>query len=297
MISIAESGVGILAPVLAGFLMPYIGTTGIIAIDLVTMVIALAFLLMVIVPEPKRKPRDTSSGAFFRELAYGFQYILDRKPLLLLQLVFFMGNLFLTIGFTVMNPMILASTDSNATILGSIQSTGAIGGLVGALLLTIWGGPKKKIHGVLVGWTVTGIGLVVMGVGRALPFWLAAQFLMMFVLPFVNGSNQAIWQSKVAPDVQGRVFSVRRLIAQVTGPISMAVAGPLADKVFEPGLENAESWLGRAFSPIFGTGAGAGMSMMIAISGILVMLVGLGAYQTQQILQVEQLIPDHDKGH
>jgi MFS transporter, DHA3 family, macrolide efflux protein len=36
---------------------------------------------------------------------------------------------------------------------------------------------------------------------------------MMCCSPLVNASNQAIWQAKVAPDVQGRVFAVQRLIA------------------------------------------------------------------------------------
>ncbi len=77
MISMAESGVGITAPILAGFLIPLIEVKGIIAIDLATLVIALAFLLMVFIPEPERKPRDRTRGAFFRELVFGFNYLLN----------------------------------------------------------------------------------------------------------------------------------------------------------------------------------------------------------------------------
>lgn len=296
MISMAESGVGIFAPIMAGLLVPIIGVAGIIAIDLVTLVIALVFLLLVFIPEPKRKPRDRSSGAFLRELTYGFRYVIDRRSLLQLQLVFFLGNLFFTIAYTLLNPMILASTRGDSTILGSVQSAGAIGGLAGGLIMTAWGGPKKKIHGVLVGWILIGaFGLGLMGLGRTLPYWLVAHFTMMLFNPMLNGSNQAIWQSKVAPDVQGRVFSVRRLIAQITAPISMAVAGPLADRVFEPAMVSPDHWMGRLLGPIFGTGPGAGMSVLILISGILVVGVGLGAYQSRQIRHVETLIPDHDE--
>lgn len=295
MISIAESGVGILAPVLAGVLLPIIDVTGIIAIDLITLVIALIFLLLVFIPDHKRGPRDNSRGAFFRELAYGFKYILKRKGLFYIQLSFFFFNFFFAIAFTLVNPMILASTDSNSTILGTVQSTGAIGSLVGALILTAWGGPKKKVLGVLLGWVIAGVGLILMGVGGSLPFWLAADFLIMFVLPLVNGSNQAIWQSKVAPNVQGRVFSVRRLIAQLTGPLSMALAGPLADEVFEPMFSSGESWIVRVLSPVFGSGSGVGMSVIIAISGILALGVGLGAFKNRQILHLEKLIPDHSE--
>ncbi len=294
MISMAESGVGILAPILAGILLPVINITGIILIDLVTLIIALLFLLVVSIPEPQRGPVDPRRGAFFRELAYGFRYILDRRSLLYLQLVFFVGNFFSSVAFTLMNPMILATTDGNSTILGAAHSAGAFGGLLGGFILTAWGGPAKKIHGVLIGWIAFGIfGGILYGLGRSLPVWIAASFLMMLFNPMLNGSNQAIWQAKTAPEVQGRVFSVRRLVAQITAPISMAVAGPLADQVFEPAMATSNSWLGKNFGDIFGLGPGAGMSILISICGILIALVGIGAYQIRPIRDVETLVPDH----
>ncbi len=296
MISMAESGTGIFAPILAGILLPLIDVTGIIVIDLVTLVIALLFLLMVFIPEPTNKVRDENSGAFFRELIYGFRYVLDRSSLLNLQLVFFFGNLFSSIAFTLFTPMILASTSGDSTVLGGVQSAGAVGGLVGGLALTAWGGPKKKIHGVLLGWILFGaFGLGLMGLGRVTPIWLAASFLGMLVNPMLNGSNQAIWQAKVVPEVQGRVFSVRRLIAQITAPISMAVAGPLADDVFEPAMTNQDHWLGQLLGPIFGNEPGSGMSLLIFLSSILVVCVGIGAYQNPLIRDVEKIVPDHDQ--
>jgi MFS family permease len=296
MISMAGSGVGIIAPIMAGFLLPMIGFTGIILIDLATLLIALVFLLIVLIPEPKRKQLDKTKGAFLRELVYGFRYLLDRPSLLYLQLLFFMGNLFFSLGYTLLTPMVLASTQGNAAILGSVQSAGAIGGLVGGFILTAWGGPKKKINGVIYGWIASGtLGLILMGLGRALPFWLAAHFMMITLTPLINGSNQAIWQSKVAPEVQGRVFSVRRFIAQITAPISMAVAGPLADRVFEPALAAPQNGVARVLSRLFGSGPGSGMSLLILMTGVLVTAVGLMGSRVNAIRKVESLIPDHDE--
>ena len=297
MISMAEFGVGIIAPIMAGLLIPHIDVTGIIAIDLITLILALVFLLIVTIPEPKRKQIEGITGAFFKELIYGFRYLIERRSLLYLQLVFFLGNFFFSIAYTVLTPMVLASTNSDVAILGSVQAAGAIGGLVGGLVVTAWGGFKKSIHGVLVGWILCGLlGLGVMGIGRSLPFWLIGHFLLMFMSPLINGSNQAIWQAKVDPDVQGRVFSVRRFVAQITAPLSMVVAGPLADQLFEPAMRTGDHGIGRLFEPIFGTGPGTGMSVIIFICGVLVVGVGFGAYQVKQIRNVDQIVPDHDEG-
>ncbi len=104
LISMADSGVGIIAPILAAMLMPMIGVIGVIAIDLVTLVIALGFLLVVLIPEPKNKQPKALSGAFLGELAYGFRYLFNQRSLLYLQLVFFFGNLFSSLAFTLINP-------------------------------------------------------------------------------------------------------------------------------------------------------------------------------------------------
>jgi hypothetical protein len=117
----------------------------------------------------------------------------------------------------------------------------------------------------------------------------------MLVNPMLNGSNQAIWQLKVSPGVQGRVFSVRRLIAQVTAPLSMAAAGPLADNVFEPAMTNQDHWMGQLMGPIFGNDPGSGMSLLVSLSGLLVVSVGMIAYQIRQVRDVESLVPDHDQ--
>ena len=109
----------------------------------------------------------------------------------------------------------------------------------------------------------------------------------------MNGSNQAIWQAKVAPDVQGKVFAARRLIAQLSAPVAMLLAGPLADAVFEPAMMPGGA-LARLLGPLAGTGPGAGMGLMFVMSGVAGTLVGLGGYLFPAIRRVETAIPNHD---
>lgn len=284
---------GIFAPMLAGALLGIIQISGILVIDIVTFVIAILALLVVHIPQPEATEEGKQgAGSIWKESAYGFRYIFERRSLLGLQLVFMLGNFFSSIGFTLVAPMILARTNSNELIFGSVQTAGAVGGVIGGLAMSAWGGTKKKVHGVLTGWAVSSIfGHILFGLGRSLPVWAAASFMFAFFIPLINSSNQAIWQSKVAPDVQGRVFAIRRLIAWGVTPLATLIAGPLADFVFEPAMRTS-SLLSSSFGWLTGVGPGTGMSLIIIFSGIGAMLVGVGGYAFRSIREAEEILPD-----
>jgi MFS family permease len=296
MISMAESGSGIAAPIMAGALVGILGFERlwvIFAIDLITFAIALGALILVTIPNPPLvEPEHPES--LLKQSMFGFRYIWEHRPLFDLQMVFFASNLIASLCLTIFPALVLARTGNNAAALGSTQSAAAIGGVAGGALLTAWGGPKRKVNGVLMGMVLTSLlGTLVVGLGRSLPVWMAGSFLMMVVMTIINGSNQAIWQSKVPPALQGRVFSVRRLVAQVTVPVAMLASGPLADKVFGPAMMPAGS-LAPVFGWLTGTGAGTGISLMFVLSGLAGAFVGIVGYLVPNVRDVERLIPDHD---
>jgi MFS family permease len=293
MLSLAESSSGIVAPVLAGILLGTIGIAGIMTIDVVTFVFAIGTLLLVFIPQPEQTEAGREGqGSLWSEALYGFRYILARPSLLGLQLTFFGINLLSTFGWVLLAPLVLARTGNQELVLGSVQSMLGVGGVIGGLVLSLWGGPKRRVHGVLLGMTLSSIPAIIIGVGRGVIPWGLGAFLTMFFVPFINGSNQAIWQAKVAPDVQGRVFSVRRLIAQITAPVAMLIAGPLADRLFEPAMM-PEGALAGWFGGLVGTGPGAGMGLLFVLTGVLGAAVGLGGYLFPAIRNAESILPDH----
>lgn len=295
LMSLMEAGPGVLAPLLAGALLPLIGLRGILTIDVLTFFFAIGALLIVYVPQPRRTVEgEAGRGSIWHEAAYGFRYIFARPSLLGLQMVFFFGNLFFGVAFTVFSPMVLARTDSNSVIFGMAQSAGAIGGVVGGVIMSAWGGFRRRVHGVLLGWLLSALGLTLIGSAQGLALWLPAMFLTSLVSPLINTSNQAIWQAKVAPDVQGRVFSARRLIAWFTNPISPIIAGTLADFVLEPAMRG-ETGLARLFGGLVGTGPGAGMGLLMVFCGALCLLVPVVGYFIPAIRNAETILPDHDQ--
>ncbi len=294
MLGLATSLSGILGPLLGAALLGFAGFAGVMMVDIFTFVFAVGTLLLVHVPQPVSiAVEDQGLGGLLQGSVYGFRYIFERPSLLRLQGLFAAGNLLNAVGYTLLPPMILARTGGSDTVLGTVQSAGAIGATVGGALLIVWGGPKRRIHGVLAGWALASLfGRVFLGLSGTLLLWSSASLLAGLVAPFIEGSDRAIWQAKVAPDVQGRVFATKHLLSEVTAPLGMLLAGPLADRVFEPAMM-ADGNLAGSLGGLMGTGPGVGMALLLVLVGGLEIALTLGAYALPQVRNVEALLPDH----
>ncbi|UCE01073.1 MAG: MFS transporter [Chloroflexota bacterium] len=295
MLDMAANTSGIAAPLLAGALIAPIGLKGILFIDLASAAIAITTLLVVHIPQPERSEAGREGkGGILKELTFGFRYIFARPSLLGIQSVFLVGNFFGSLGYAVFPAMILGRTGNNEAIFASVQSIGALGGLAGGLLISIWGGPKRRVQGVLWGFIIGGLlGQMIQGIGQSLLIWGIGIFLASATNPMTNSSNQAIWQSKVEPDVQGRVFTARVFIAWMVMPIAQLIAGPLADQVLEPAMAEGGSLL-TVFEWLVGSGTGAGIGLQTFFAGILSALAGVAGYFFPFIRNAEDILPDHD---
>ena len=222
---------GILAPIFAAALVGVLGLSGIMLIDLVTFLFAFGTLLVIHVPQPAQTETGLqSNGTLWEEIQVGFRYINEKQSLRALTILFMIAGVFLAIGATLMAPLVLSRTGNSESALATVQSTGAIGGIVGAVILSLWGGTKKRIHNVLLGGVgACLLGVVWLGLGQAVIFWAIGSFFFAFFEPFVEGGNIAIWQTKVPADVQGRVFSARHLLVQVPYLFGILAAGYLAE--------------------------------------------------------------------
>ena len=116
-------------------------------------------------------------------------------------------------------------------------------------------------------------------------------FLTFFAMPVINANSQAIWQTKVEPDVQGRVFSVRHTIAFISIPLAFVTAGPMADYFFEPLMAKGGP-LALGIGQNLGTGPGRGIGLMCIIYAGIVLLVTLLSAANPRMLNVEQELPD-----
>jgi DHA3 family macrolide efflux protein-like MFS transporter len=293
MISLAQSGAGVLAPAIAGTLIATTGLPLILTIDIVTCIVAVATLAVVDVPRPVASADGLAAkGALRHQLTIGIRYIMARPPLFWLQMLFIVCNLFAMLCHGVWSAMILARSAGASTVLGFAKSASAVGFGLGGLLLTFWHGPPRKVDAVLWAMLATAtVGGVLVGLGRSLPVWALAGFCGSFALPVMNGFSQTIWQRKVPADLQGRVFSARMQLQQVVTPLAMIAAGTLADHVFEPAMA-AGGGMARVFGPLVGTGRGAGMAAMFVVFGTLQTIAATAGFFIRPIRHVDELLPD-----
>ncbi|MEO0349116.1 MAG: MFS transporter [Cyanobacteria bacterium P01_A01_bin.15] len=300
----------ILSPVFAGSLYPQIGLGGIMVIDLLTFTVAFGTLLSVKLPQPSQaetkeksleqqlsdEPTQKALKFNLSDLTFGFRYIKASPGLSAMVIAFTLFAIPNDMGRALYNPMILARTGGDAQLLGTVTTMAGVGGVVGALAVSIWGGFNRRIDGMLLGFIGTGVSKLALGVGQSAWIWFPAQFFAHLHTPLIFSSSNAIWYAKVPPAIQGKVLAADTLVGLLVGAFSPLLAGPLADYVFEPAMASG-GWLAPVFGPWLGTGPGSGIALLYCGSAIAMVAVGSLGYCFTTLRKVEQLIPDADTVH
>jgi DHA3 family macrolide efflux protein-like MFS transporter len=294
--SLSYDATNVLGPVLGGLLLSAVGLNVIMLVDVGTFCVAAVTLLAVRIPRPavSQDGVEVRGLGFRQELAFGTRYIVRRPGLLGLTVIFMLIHLFAALAyFSILPAMILARSGGNELVLSSVQSALGVGGVVGGLMMAIWGGPRRKIHSVL-GFCAASFlcGDLLFAVGRTPLMWVVAAFAAAVYIPFISSANRAIWQTKVPPDVQGRVLGAAFAWQQITSPLGYLVAGPLADYVFEPAMVPGGALSGM-FGGLVGTGPGAGMGLIFLGTATFGTLACLGGYLFPALRNVETDLPDY----
>ena len=281
-------------PLLAGLLFGLIGLQGIILIDFITYFVALGTVVISRIPQPERiEPQEKVSQ--WHEAMAGWRYLRLKGGLLGLVFYFAVVNFMINFAAVLTSPMVLAVF--SPAILGYIQTAGGVGMLIGSILLSVWGGPKKKIISIIIFISISSFGLALAGL-RANAFLIAAgYFLMLFLIPLASGSSQAIFQTKVPLELQGRVFAMRSMISRSMMPLAFLSAGPLADLVFEPMMREGGTLANTFLAQVVGVGPGRGIGLIFIIAGLGTIIISWIAYSNPNLRNIETRIPDGIPDH
>jgi hypothetical protein len=283
----------ILTPILAGVLYGFMSLQGIIVIDFITYFFAIGAMLLVRIPQPERKSvaQDGQDDSLWTDIQFGWSYLRARPGLFWLLWYFAMINFLLTTSNVLTTPLVLSY--GSPAELGTVQMIAGIALLAGSVVMSNWGGPKtRKVWGVIGFIALSGIGMVVTGLGANTLVIGAGRFIFLALIPFAAALSNAVFSTKVALDVQGRVFSIRGLIARSMSPAAQLLAGPLADGLFEP-LMAANGALGAGWlGGWIGSGQGRGAGLMFIISGLLMWLASALIFVNPRVRNVDSELPD-----
>jgi MFS transporter, DHA3 family, macrolide efflux protein len=281
----------IASPLLGGLMIGLMGLKAILWTDVVTFMFSIMTLALVQVPKVQAKNAKGATGrrSIIKESIYGWTYIKERSSLLLLLFYFAGTNFVLTLALALFSPMIL--NIGSPQLLGTLSSTSGVGLMVGSLLMSAWGGPKDRVRGIFSFGLIVAFSLVLIGLRPRVLIIAPALFAMYFCIPIVNGCSQALWQCKTAAELQGRIFSLRRMIATAMAPVAFLLAGPLSDHFFEPMLANG-GLLSESVGRILGVGPGRGIGLMFVIAGIITIIIQIVAFSLPTLRLAESLLPD-----
>jgi len=285
--SMAENGPIIIAPIVAGIFLPLINLSGVMLIDIITFIFAIGTVLYVYIPKIEREMNQEKIN-IFKDSFFGFKYIFKSKHLLALLTVFLLINFFGSFINPLFSPLVLSKTNNSSIALGIVQTSFGIGGVIGGFIMTIWGGTKKKIISLLGGILLSGISIFIFGLSRNLFFLSIFGFISQLMIVIANSSSQAIWQSKVPPQIQGRVFSARRVIAQLVGTIPMISSGPIVDNILSKYFNKSTNFLS-----LFGYGKEGAMSFMASFAGLTSIIIALFSFFNKLVMNVEDFVEEN----
>lgn len=280
----------ILGPLIAPVLEGYVGLSGVLMTDVLTFLFAVGTLMAIRVPRPVRSAvGESAAGSLFEEVVFGWRYLKERRGLMALLITFATVNIGFGFLQVLVTPIILGMAD--AKVLGRVLAFSSLGFVVGGLIMSVWGGPKQRVRTILIVCCALGGLLFLAGLQQNPVSMGILAFIFSTISPILIASSQAIWQSKVEPDLQGRVFAARRMIAYSALPLSYATAGPLSDYLFKPLLAPGGP-LVDVLGPIFGVGEIRGLGLFLSLLGLFIATVGLLASRYAPLRNLETDLPD-----
>jgi DHA3 family macrolide efflux protein-like MFS transporter len=256
----------IVAPPVGAILLDTMPMYGIILIDVGTALIAIIPLFFYTIPQPVaavHAPGTSDVSAVFKDMLAGFRYVASWPGMLIILVVAAVLNFLLNPAFSLMPLLVTKVFNGTAYHLGLLEAVFGIGIVIGGLLLSTWGGFKRRVITAMLGLIGMGAGILMIGFSGANTFWIAVAGMSLGGLmnPLVNGPLFAIVQSTVEPSMQGRVFTLLGSVSAAMSPLSLAVAGPLADKF--------------------------GIPIWYIIAGVACILIGAFSFAIKPVMRVE----------
>jgi len=264
-----QGAINIIAPPTGALLLEVLPMQGVLAIDIVTALLAISPLVFIPIPQPSRSDETTDENGelkpigFMQDVREGLRYVASWPGLLSILIMATLINFLLTPTSSLMPLLITKHFGLGALEFGLMDSAWGFGVIIGGLILSAWGGFRRKVATSMMGIIGIGVGITIVGLTPANMYWLAISGMALsgVMNPITNGPLFALVQSTVKPDMQGRVMSLIMSAATAMTPLSLLVAGPLSDAI--------------------------GIRTWFWFGGVICLLMGIGGFFIPAIMNVE----------
>jgi len=261
-----NGALNIIGPPLGALLLEVMALYSVMLVDVGTAMLAILPLFFVHVPQPKRDDMSAEKPSIWADMREGLRYIRGWRGLMALIGVAMIIKIALTPAFALVPLLVKEHFHGGVAQFSLMEAVAGVGIVLGGLILTTWGGFRRKIYTTMLGMTVLGLSLLVLSLtpGGFFQMALASIFVVGFMIPLIDGPIMAILQGTVAPEMQGRVFTMMGSLLWLTSPFGLAVAGPVSD------------WLG--------------LQVWYATAGVLCGVTGLALFFVPVVVNIEENI-------
>lgn len=222
---------GIVGAPLGALLMSIMPLHFVMLVDVGTAVLAILPLFFVFIPQPEKAASTEKSASIWSDINDGFQYLRSWRGMMAIIVMAMIFKIALTPAFSLLPLLVQQHFQGGAGEYGMIEAAAGVGILVGGLVLSMWGGFRRKIYTIMVG--IFGLGAVMFSLGLLPPQAFRTAVVLLFMcglmIPIVDGPFMALMQGTIAPEMQGRVFSLIGSLLSLTSPFSLVIAGPVSD--------------------------------------------------------------------
>ncbi len=253
----------IAGPALGALMLVLLPYYGVMLVDVATAILAIFLLMIINVPLPDRDGSGEEQPSLWLDLREGMTYILKWRGLMIIIGMAMVTHLLLTPAYTLLPLMVSDFFNGSAGQLGLLEGFLGLGMLAGGIIISLWGGFKRRIYTTMSGFIILGMGLLVLGLAPADLFMIALAGVLVIGLavPLVNAPMMAIMQASIDPKLQGRVFSLMGSLLGLAAPIGLILGGPVSD------------WLG--------------LQTWFLLSGIICMIIGISLFFIPSVVQIE----------
>lgn len=286
--SFSSNLVTVVSPVLASVVFAFGGLGAVIAVDMISFVFAF-IVLLVWIKIPENLKNVDKKGHILSGCMNGFQFLFKPKGLWYIIITMAFINFFSRLTYeNVLSPMILARSNNNSLVLGIVNASIGVGGIIGGMIVSTRKLKLSRIKMIYFSAAISFLfGDLLMGLGQSVISWSIAGIAASTPIPFIIAGQRGILYNIIPQEMQGSVFSVRNAIQYSTIPIGILLGGYLADYIFEPFMKSNSAFANMLRYAV-GTGEGNGMAVMFLCTGILGFICSILAYQKKEIQELKK---------